>query len=201
MLSIITPCSRPENLPRLFQSINFNKINHWYIVYDTSKDRSYEHIFHNYQKISEHNIDGTPFNSKSGNYQRNYALNLIKEGYVYFLDDDNLIHPDFFTELDFNTPNKLYTFDQFLRKKDENNIIYRKGNVLRTNHFDMAQFCFDISIKPKNLLFENTLYAADGKLIEELDEVCKDNHIYIPKILCYYNNPIVTGKQIGRAHV
>ena len=33
----------------------------------------------------------------SGNPQRNFALDLLreKEGYIYFLDDDNKMHPNF----------------------------------------------------------------------------------------------------------
>ena len=37
-ITIITPCSRIHNLPMLHESIKFDKINKWIIVYDTTVD-------------------------------------------------------------------------------------------------------------------------------------------------------------------
>ena len=35
-ITIITPCNRIHNLPMLYESIKFDKINKWIIVYDTT---------------------------------------------------------------------------------------------------------------------------------------------------------------------
>ena len=191
MLTIITPCSRPDNLPAMFDSISFPKIDKWYIVYDTSNNRTYTHQFTNHPQIIELEADGTSVNSAVGHYQRNFALRIItklkKNGYVYFLDDDNILHPDFLDSVDFSVPDRFYTFDQFLKRLNDHQYEYRLGNVLKINSIDMAQFCFDISIKSPDLFFHNSYYGADGLLVEQLYQQASSNHIYIPKILCYYN--------------
>ena len=43
-ITIITPCIRIQNLPMLYESIKFDKIHKWIIVYDTTID-SYYHSF------------------------------------------------------------------------------------------------------------------------------------------------------------
>ena len=53
LVSIITPCSRPDNLDKLYASMNWDLITKWYIVYDTSKDRSYIHKYTDNDKIAE----------------------------------------------------------------------------------------------------------------------------------------------------
>ena len=85
-LNIITPCSRPHNLQKIYESINIPKENYrWIIVFD-AKD-----IPDNIPNCEPYAIKVE--NSIVGNGQRNYALNLIKTGWIYFNDDDTTIHP------------------------------------------------------------------------------------------------------------
>ena len=51
-ITIITPCSRIQNLPMLYDSIKFDKIHKWIIVYDTTID-SYYHSFLSHKQILE----------------------------------------------------------------------------------------------------------------------------------------------------
>ena len=91
-ITIITPCKHQENLKQLKESINFERVSEWIIVYDAE---SKETIF-NDPKISEY----SHFNEISvyGNAQRNYGISKIKDEncFVYFLDDDNIVHPELF---------------------------------------------------------------------------------------------------------
>jgi len=79
-LTIITACSRSENLPALAESIGPGKA-----------------YFNLAWLIS---VDGGEYpESRVGNAQKNRALEHIgneAESWVYFLDDDNLIYPGFF---------------------------------------------------------------------------------------------------------
>ena len=92
-LTIITPCCRPNNLIKLYDSINFNYINEWIVVYDEKKIKQNPNILNHFnnKKIKEYFHRG---NGISGNPQRNRALDKIenKNTMVYYLDDDNIIH-------------------------------------------------------------------------------------------------------------
>ena len=61
----------------------------------------------------------------AGNGQRNYASTKITnpDTLLYYLDDDNIIHPDLYNLLDFVDNNIIYTFNQYYRIKI-NNIIW-----------------------------------------------------------------------------
>jgi hypothetical protein len=174
MITIVTPCCRQKNLPSLFESIDFSKIDKWIIIYDTSKNRTYSKLYENPQIVEDFCNDV----GISGNPQRNYGVKLIKEGLIYFLDDDNIIHPDFWT-LNLNE-DYFYTFDQNRNKKG----LIWKGNNVRLNCIDTAMF-----IVPKKMFFDWKIneYAADGLFIEEVLKENKEKHIYIPKVACYYN--------------
>jgi hypothetical protein len=50
-LIIITPCSRPHNLQTMYNSINFDKIHLWCIIYDTRKIEFVKNF--NHSKIIE----------------------------------------------------------------------------------------------------------------------------------------------------
>lgn len=115
-LNIITPCSRTQHLRSIYYSIGasfFNcptKIN-WHIVLD------------NHVELDKHEIIKCPdfpfvsiifhqslTKSYYGNCCRNIALDLIDSGFIYFLDDDNLMHLNFGKYFQFFQPNNAYTF-------------------------------------------------------------------------------------------
>ena len=94
-LTIITPSYRVNNLLEIKTSINFEYIEEWIIVYDGSKITDNPKIFENNNKIKEYVFKGEGI---SGNPQRNYALTKITnpDTLLYYLDDDNIIHPNFY---------------------------------------------------------------------------------------------------------
>ena len=91
-ITIITSCSRPENLSLLFESIKFDFVEKWIIIYDTSKGNKYNWMYKNNPKILEAEC---PDEGVFGNAQKNFGLKFVKGGQVYFLDDDNIMHPNF----------------------------------------------------------------------------------------------------------
>jgi len=56
----------------------------------------------------------------SGNGQGNYALTKITnpDTLLYYLDDDNIIHPDLYNLLDFIDNKTIYTLNQYNRIKE-----------------------------------------------------------------------------------
>lgn len=177
-LTIITPSYRTDNLINVKNSINFDYVDEWIIVYDGSKIIENPNIFNNENnnKIKEyiHKEEGI-----SGNPQRNYALSMIKntDTFIYYLDDDNVIHPSLYKLLNIVDKNKMYSFNQ------EDGI---KGNILKRNEVDTAMVLIDYKLC-NNIKWLVNEYTADGYYIEECYNKNKESHIYINNDLCYYN--------------
>lgn len=179
MLSIITACSRPQNLKQIYNSIQFSKVQHWYIVYDTSKCRSYEFQFATEPKILELMCDMTGL---AGHPQINYAFSFINDGFVYIMDDDNIFHHRFWDLLPILDMNTIYTWDQ---NRIQQNMIL-KGGVIKNKHIDTSQF-----IVPRKLIgsirWPNNKLGGDFIFINEIYKRHKERFVYIPTIACYHN--------------
>lgn len=181
-ISIITPCSRPQNLKQIYNSIKFDKIDKWYIIYDTSKCRTYDFQFeldNNTQKIIEISYNKEGY---AGHPQINYALDLIKDGFVYVMDDDNIFHPTFWTLLDELDDNLIYTWDQ---DRIQEGKILKGGNIIEEK-IDTSQF-----IIPRSLIgsvrWVEQESAGDFKFISKIHKIHKGKFKYIPKVACYHN--------------
>ena len=89
LINIVTPCCRPENLKAIAESINIpSRYYRWIVVHDADEFPDTET-----PKQAEQHLYREE-GSTSGNAQRNHAINLINGGYVLFLDDDTILHPD-----------------------------------------------------------------------------------------------------------
>lgn len=203
-ITIITPSYRLNNLQRLKESINFDYVDEWLIVYDGSKIKENPKLFendivnkqnkqNNNEKIREFVFTGTE-EGISGNPQRNYALTQItkEDTYLYYLDDDNIIHPDFYKLLDVIEENKIYTFNQKRPIDVYPYVDLLKGNVIDLFKIDTAMFLIDYRLC-KNISWILDKYNADGYYIKECYEKNKDSHIYVDNELSYYNK--ITMKQ------
>lgn len=114
--TLITPSIRPEKIQRIYASLSpyLDYIDAWKIVYDGKKIKENPHQLQGQSAKIQESVHRDPM-SISGNAQRNYALReLEKEGYqghVYYVDDDNLIHPNLYLILHLAEPSFIYTFD------------------------------------------------------------------------------------------
>ena len=187
-ITIITPSIRPENLQKIKDSINFDYVNEWIIVYDKNKIKENPMLFSSTEetKIKEYMYSDT--NSISGNAQRNFAIDnmLYKDTYLYFLDDDNIIHPDLYKLLNKLENNKMYTFDQ---KRPIDIFPYKellKGDTIELNNIDTAMFLIDYNLC-KDIRWQNDKYNADGYYILDCYNNNKNNWIYVNELLSFYN--------------
>jgi hypothetical protein len=178
MLTIITPCFRQQNLPKLYDSIKFDQVTQWIIVYDTSNNRSYTKLYTDHPKILEVTCDG----GISGNPQRNYGLNLVQDGFIYFLDDDTIVHPTFWSIVNLFNPAYFYTFDQ-LRDK-QGTILH--GNDIRVFYIDTAMYVVHKQ-HIKDTKWRNHRYNADGHFICDIYDTNMGFHKYIKLTAAYYN--------------
>ena len=180
-ITIITPCSRIHNLPMIYESIKFDKINKWIIVYDTTVNTCYHSFIHSEQIIEVE--CKSSLNGVVGNTQRNYGLSFVEEdNYIYFLDDDNIIHPDFWEIIEELETDTIHTFNQIRDKY--NNILL--GNSIEMYHIDTAMYIIHKNMIG-NIKWQEDLYSADGKFITDIYKTGKYKHIYFNTLYCYYN--------------
>lgn len=188
-ISILTPVSRPQNLHKIYEDLcqYIGKIKIiWYICYDASllidkfvalEDKKDLYIV---QAVSPYK------NAVGGHLHRNYILSNMKglnsNRFIYFLDDDNLLHPNF---VDFVSNNELdlsvYMFSQV--RWTGNKIADLK--TLKIGHVDTAQilcrlYCF------QDFEFPN-IYEADGHWIMHLWNKYSGYFKMEKDIFTYYN--------------
>lgn len=177
MLNIITPCSRIYNLWHIEQSINIPKSKYrWIIVFD--KDIIPKVYLPKYAEVyAYHHPD-----SIVGNSQRNYALNHITHGHIYFNDDDTMIHPDLWVHIE----DKLHSHDFIsFDQSHKEGTLRLKGNNIKVNHIDSHNFIVSHDIC-QNSQFHINKYNADGFFATECFQKAK-RPLYIPKVLSVYN--------------
>jgi len=179
-LTIITPCIKQENLDTIKNSIDFTKNLLWIIIYDTT-NKKFEHKYNNVPKIVEYDYSDTT--GTSGNPQRNFGLDKVKNGFIYFLDDDNIIHPKFWEILPAFVNTYIYTFDQ---QNGTNNNIRLVGHNVEIGKIDTAQFVVPYEMI-NDLRWNKEDYKADGIFITELYKKYPNNFKYINGVYCYYN--------------
>jgi predicted O-methyltransferase YrrM len=172
-ITIITPSYRLDNLSTIKNSINFDYVDQWIIVYDGSKIMDNPRLF-SHDKIKEyiHTSEGI-----SGNPQRNFALDKITntDTFIYYVDDDNIIHPNLYRLLNIIDKN-IYTFNS--NKHKGNNVsVYNIDTAMCILYYNL---CSDIRWRLDK-------YEADGIYISESYEKNKDKHIYVDNVLSYYN--------------
>lgn len=161
---------------KLKDSINFDYVDEWIIVYDQTKIQENPNLFKDDSKIKEYCHLGQGI---SGNPQRNYAMTKVTnpDTMIYYLDDDNVIHPSMYKLLDLIDNTKIYTFNQVNRLK---------GNDIRVGRIDTAMFMVPYSLCKNDTWLINR-YDADGFFIENCYKANKKNHIFVDNTLCYYN--------------
>lgn len=108
---------------------------------------------------------------------RNRILSLVSEGYICFLDGDDILQENYVITLKKNIENKKnliyhFNFNNIFPQKSERNFFfnysYKDGKILAKNHFKISfkkyahelknmvwTYCFDISYLKENNLFFN----------------------------------------------
>lgn len=202
-LNIITPCSRPENLFKMYDSIFgntafFPKENiYWWIcgdkalVYQKKSWFDFNEDF--YQKNENIILDiGDSKNSTVGNYQRNYSLNLASKtptNWFIFIDDDNLIHPEFYWQFYrdlLNTAPKYKAYVYAQDRREDLGVILEPSKGIGYKKTDSSQFVVRGDLIGKTRWKEDD-YNADGLFIEELYKKDPSSFFLSDKILSLRN--------------
>ena len=172
-LNIITPCSRPHLLHRIAESINIPKENYrWIVVFDA------ETIPDSIPECEAYFIKDT--NSICGNAQRNLAIDLVTEGYIYFNDDDTIMHPQLWDNIK-DLTNDFIHFDQ---EEKDRSIRLRQSKV-RLSYIDSHNFIVHRELAGDERFVMNRR-DADGVFAENCYNKSKTPK-YIPIVLSTYN--------------
>jgi hypothetical protein len=179
-INIITPCSRPENLINIGKSINIPKENFkWIIVFDAEINPEEAPIWLDFDFDFEVHYHKN-FNSIVGNAQRNFALDLIKEGYVYFNDDDTVLHPELWENIkDINAD--FISFDQSFA---DGRLRLKCGRT-DVGYIDSHNYLVNNKIIG-DTRFEIEHYTADGIFADACANKT-NNKVFIDKVLSIYN--------------
>jgi hypothetical protein len=175
-LTIITPVTRYGNLHEIRRSIIIPKENfRWICVFDST------YIPKNIPKDCEAYIHVDP-KSGMGNAQRNYAINLVKDGHLYFNDDDTEVHPDLWKKVKDLDSHDFIHFSQI----NKDGSLRLKGDRVANNPVDSHNFIVSRECVG-NIRWELDRYDADGIFAETCYKKSK-SPLFIPRVLSIYNS-------------
>lgn len=175
MIHIITPCSRPENLSLMKDSVP-SECN-WIIVYDNSVQEKPE--------ISNATILHSPYTGYAGNPNRNYALDNTEfsdTDWIYILDDDNIIHPEWYnTVKDLNEDHlNMIAWGQVWKNGD-----VRLHPTASPTVGNIDTSCYMVRGRVMKTLRYEMIYEADGVMAREAYN--RGGFMLLNQYVGYYN--------------
>jgi hypothetical protein len=165
IVDIITPSVRANDLALVYLSspkrVDKGRIKlNWHIVLDYYEIPVAIDYLSTAPNVFLYLKKGEPGNC-GGNIQRNFALDIVKGDYVYFLDDDNAFPYKFWSkvpDLMRRNPGCVLVFDQL--QKDGSPRLHAAHENMRGHQIDTAQF-----LTPRDLISD---------LRWKVDDACAD---------------------------
>lgn len=201
MLHIVTPLSRPEFLEKVKDSV-FSTIpadrKHeivWWVIVDaalTAKFSEIKEIEKNNPQIAvrlssyEKPIAGHLHRNWFLEHYQNCYQHVGENAWVYFLDDDTLLHPDFYEEFFINAYPETAALIFHQHWPNGNIRLTADLTKVKVCHIDMGQYALNLKYVAPYMRFENN-YCGDGIFIEMF--FAKHGHRFakIDKFLSTYN--------------
>lgn len=190
-LTFITVSKYQHNIPAVLVSIKEQYISNliWYIIFDFDEksldpiiknelDKESSWIKYRFMPDSRNSIGG-------GNFGKDLLIKEINNGWIYQIDDDNILYPNFikkFLDLLNNHPeSNIFCFWQHNRYRP------KTKNDLRVGIVDTAMYIFNkyiceninypIEYGGDGLFLENMLKNPEAKLWIEQQTMCYYNYI------------------------
>lgn len=159
-IHVLTAVTRPENLTAVGLSLRDAIVRaDADVVWHLRFDPGHEHV--------------------GGQGVKNALLDEVSDGWVWFLDDDTLVHPDLFTHLD-----QIHDAVVFSMRYGDGVLDAAPKNA-KHGAIDIGQVILSRSLVGKERIQE--LYDGDGHFLEYLLRREDVNVLYVPEILTYYN--------------
>ena len=213
---VITPVLNVANLDRIRQSLDFNLVHRWIIIFDPkTKDKLQEgdrYFVDSDPAISQYlcpNVTQCATHScyEQGNVNRNYGLERLAEleadsdartQYVYFVDGDNMVHPALWKEPEVVSPAAGVLTWNLVRppyrypgvSPPTHGMVIMDGASCEQGHIDTAMF-----MVRRDLLGDRRWWVeaeangvgADGALIQSLCMQHRSERKHLAKVLATHN--------------
>lgn len=189
-INFIITCENPYNLPLLIKSIEEQirkNISYKIFIYfrsnrnDIDKEIINFCILKNNVKIFFNN-DLNEKNLETFNVV-NHSLDLIKEGWIYELDDNNVLYPNFLEDviqfINNNPEKECLIFHQENRYQPQNINDIKLGMIEKSMYLINRTFIGNEKIPNFN--------GSESVFIEKLYNKDSNKILFIDKILCFYN--------------
>jgi glycosyltransferase involved in cell wall biosynthesis len=199
VLHIITRCSRLNNIIKVGESLptKDGKLQvQWHVIFDSTRLKDIDaEILGRLQE--EYNAKLYFEFSQGGDYlypqMNKIIIDNIQEGWIYSLDDDNILHEKLFDNFEAlvgfcEAGNHVgIVFNQHVAGKDFTglDVRYAKAENMKVRSIDLAQFILHRSVF-NDFDFKGG-YDADGRFIEKVYESNPEGFLFIDKILSHYN--------------
>ena len=168
---------------RLAISIRWDCVTNWILVYDTSRQHDLQPLFSDSPQVTEIFFQAEE-GAKLGNMQRNRALQHVMHGLVYFLDDDNVMHPNFWDILPDMSSGHIISFDQLRLEVEPPQRL--SGDRLVVDAIDTGMFVMDRALIGQTQ-WDPSAGNADGMFAEAVSNQHPAKHIYIPEVAAYHH--------------
>lgn len=195
-LNIVTAVSRPENLRRILASIDatvhLSGLNlKWILVFDAPSDAppALQVLLDAVSKFRVQKAFWLNGPSKYGIHQKNMGIDLCDEGFYYLLDDDNIIHPNFFKrvgELILENPDKeALAFNQ--QRWDAHGSIVAAPERMHPGGCDNSMFVVHTKLIGKDRYDYGKASLEDGYFFQGLHLKKRETFLFVNEFLAYYN--------------
>jgi len=190
---VITRCTRVENLLTIADSVYKDGVDvTWHVVFDTNVVKEIESsLLGELYKLGAvlYFKQGSP-----GTYMYPEMNELIKTDLkfglydlVTLIDDDNIVHPDYYTEITKSAKKSKASAFCYNQLVTVNNPTYRQASPSNTvvGGIDLAQYT--VRVSAFGVAEFGSGYCGDGEFIQAFHNLYPDEFVFIDQTLCYYN--------------
>lgn len=162
-LHVLTACTRPQNLPALADSILAALCEPWELCWHIRFDPAREHV--------------------GGHKLKNDMLDQISDGWVVFLDDDTLMHPDVLRRVAEHLDSAGVVVSQD-RTQSLGHMLWAMPQNMKLGGADIGQV-----VLTRELIGQTEMppyYGGDGTFLQSILEGRSDV-VYLEEVLSLYN--------------
>jgi glycosyltransferase involved in cell wall biosynthesis len=198
IINIITRSTRLQNLRTVKESVFSNIPNgieiKWHVVFDTASLKDIDA-----ELLSDIKDDSTQYYFEKGDKvgmlypQCSNIISKFKDGWVYFVDDDNIVYDGFYEyvlEMSNTFPDKMvHVVSQNVEKRDFTGLDYRLAEAqnVKIGGIDLAQYISHVNIYNKHGYQFKPDYCADGILISDVFKNMPEAFTFTPTVYSHYN--------------